>query len=280
VRRASAIALTVAALSAVALADDEPHTRYETVAPRGKDALPPRELVSAQLAGEAESVAKATAIVADKLHAADAVLLARLRAAYRVLEASLPADASDADRMTAARRRAVARLLVRRDANERALLADELGHLGGAQTRVAADTAAAGTIALPESIGWPVAHGPVAIARRFGAFEHERSHAQLSRRGLDLDVDDHATVVASADGTVRYAGPIRGLDDGLVIDHGSFYTVVGKLASPSLPVGATVHAGDRIGHAARHRVYFEVRVKLGPGGIPIDPEAVLGKKPR
>jgi septal ring factor EnvC (AmiA/AmiB activator) len=271
---------SIAALSAVALADDEPHTRYETIAPRTKDALAPRDLMTAQLAGEAESIAKATAIVADKLHAADAVRLGRLRAAYRVLQAPLPDDASDGDRMIAARRHAIARLLARRDAHERGLLADELAHLTAASTRVAGETQRAPAIALPDSIGWPVVHGPVAVARRFGAFEHERSHAQLSRRGLDLDVDDHATVVASADGTVRYAGPIRGLDDGIIIDHGSFYTVVGKLAEPSLPIGATVHAGDRIGRAARHRVYFEVRVKLGPGGIPIDPEAVLGKKPR
>jgi septal ring factor EnvC (AmiA/AmiB activator) len=74
---------------------------------------------------------------------------------------------------------------------------------------------------------------------------------------------------------VRYAGPIRGLDAGLVIDHGDYYTVIGKLGDLGVPVGAPVTRGDRIGRAARHRVYFEVRVKLGAGGRPIDPEPLL-----
>jgi len=82
---------------------------------------------------------------------------------------------------------------------------------------------------------------------------------------------------------VRYAGPIRGLDDGIILDCGEFYTVIAKLADLAVPVGAPIHRGDRIGHAARYRVYFEVRVKLGPGGLPIDPEPLFekpAKKPR
>jgi murein DD-endopeptidase MepM/ murein hydrolase activator NlpD len=281
VRRADLALALVAIAGASALADDEPRNRVEPVAASAELPREPRDMLTAELTDQDAVVDKATAIVADKLRAADAIRLAHLRAAYRVLHAPLPGDAGDDDKLTAARRRAVARLITRRDASERGLLADELDHLGDAAARVAGDAARVPVIELPESIGWPVARGPVAIARKFGAFVHERSHAQLSRRGLDLDVDDHAVAVASADGVVRYAGPIRGLDDGVVVDHGSFYTVIGKLAAPTLPVGATVHRGDRLGRAARHRIYFEVRVKLGPGGIPIDPEAVLvAPKPR
>jgi murein DD-endopeptidase MepM/ murein hydrolase activator NlpD len=281
-RRGTGVALVcVAIASAAALADDEPRAHVEPVVARDARPRAPRDAIMDQLAGEAETVQHAAAIVADKLNAADATGLAHLRAAVRVLHAPLATDASDADRMTAARRHAVARLITRRDTAERTLLADELDHLAGAAKRVTDDTTRAPQIELPESIGWPIARGPVTVARKFGAFAHERSHAQLSRRGVDLDVADRAPVVASADGTVRYAGPIRGLDDGVIVDHGTFYTVVGKLAAPNLPVGATVHRGDRIGRAARHRVYFEVRVKLGSGGIPIDPEAVLAPaKPR
>jgi septal ring factor EnvC (AmiA/AmiB activator) len=111
--------------------------------------------------------------------------------------------------------------------------------------------------------------------RHFGTLEHERSKAMLSRRGLDLEVEDHSPVVAPAAGTVRYAGPIRGLDHGVILDHGGYVTVIAKLAELALPVGAPIAAGDRIGRAARHRVYLEVRVKLGPGGLPIDPEPLL-----
>ena len=61
----------------------------------------------------------------------------------------------------------------------------------------------------------------------------------------------------------------------MILDHGAYVTVVGKLAEVALPVGAPIAAGDRIGRAARHRVYLEVRVKLGPGGLPIDPEPLF-----
>ncbi len=76
---------------------------------------------------------------------------------------------------------------------------------------------------------------------------------------------------------MRYAGPIRGLDHGIVIDSGGFLVVLAKLAEPAMPVGTEVHKGDRVGRAARHRVYLEVRVALGAGGLPIDPESVMPK---
>jgi septal ring factor EnvC (AmiA/AmiB activator) len=84
-------------------------------------------------------------------------------------------------------------------------------------------------------------------------------------------------VVCPADGTVRYAGPIRGLDHGIVVDHGDYYTIVGKLAELAIPAGTKLVRGDRIGHPARQRVYFEVRVKVGPGGLPIDPQPLLAR---
>jgi septal ring factor EnvC (AmiA/AmiB activator) len=114
--------------------------------------------------------------------------------------------------------------------------------------------------------------------RRFGPTRHERSGATLSRRGLELEVEARAAAVAPADGVVRYAGPIRGLDAGVIVDHGSFVTVIGKLGELAVPAGAPVRRGDRLGRAARRRVYLEVRVEVGPGGLPIDPEPLLRRR--
>jgi septal ring factor EnvC (AmiA/AmiB activator) len=97
----------------------------------------------------------------------------------------------------------------------------------------------------------------------------------LSRRGIDIEVEIGDPVASPAAGTLRYAGPIRGLNRGVIIDHGGYYTVIARLGEITPPVGAPIAAGDRLGRAARHRVYFEVRVKLGPGGLPIDPEPLL-----
>ena len=176
--------------------------------------------------------------------------------------------------MTAARRRAAARLLLDRDLSERTLLSDEATRLHTAHERTIEATTKLPTLALPADLAWP-AHGK--IERKFGELVHERSKATLSRRGVDLEVDEHAPATAPADGIVRYAGPIRGLEHGVIIDHGDFITVIAKLGEVSLPIGTHLERGDRVGRAARHRVYFEVRVKVGPGGLPIDPETAVSK---
>ena len=232
----------------------------------------PRAQLTEQLNAEMQTIEQTLATVGDKLSAADAQRLRRIRAAYRILRAPLTTEASPADRMASARRRAAARLLLERDAAERTLLADEKSQLASARTtKVEAETKIP-TLTLPEEIGRPCKGE---IARRFGTYEHERSHATLSRRGLDFETERNAPASAPADGIVRYAGPIRGLDYGVIIDHGDYMTIVAKLAELTIPVGTKVSRGDRLGRAARFRVYLEVRAKIGAGGIPIDPEPLL-----
>jgi septal ring factor EnvC (AmiA/AmiB activator) len=233
----------------------------------------PRTAIADQINAESDTITKTLATVTEKLSAADQTRLKRLRAAYRILHTPLGPESTADQRMAAARRRAAAKLLLERDAAERGLLADETAHLKSAQQATADAATHVPTIAMPAELSRP-ARG--SIARRFGTFEHE-SHAQLSRRGIDLDVDQHAPASAPADGIVRYAGPIRGLDHGVILDHGDYYTVIAKLSELAIPAGTHVVRGDRLGRAARHRVYFEVRVKLGPGGLPVDPEPLLAR---
>ncbi len=232
----------------------------------------PHQQLADQLAAQTETLAKTVATVDDKLQSADTVRLHRLHAAMRTLHAALPANATADERMAVARRRAAARLLLERDQHERALLADETAHLAIAQQTTAAAVERAATVALPEAL---LAPAKGTVARHFGDYVHERSKALLSRRGIDLEVEDHAPAVAPADGVVRYAGVIRGLDHGIVLDHGEYLTVVAKLGDLTLPVGTHVAKGDRLGRAAHHRVYVEVRAKIGPGGLPIDPEPLF-----
>jgi len=272
VRRASLLVVAFGALVATAHADDDLHPAWQPAPAAAK--LAPRDALTQQLAAQETAIANARAIVRDKLSAADRAKLARVRAAYRVLHAPLAPDASPDERLDTARRKVAARLLLQRDTGERSLLAEEIGYLDRAAARVHTDTGKLPIVALPEAIQRP-ARGK--IARQFGTLEHEKSHATLSRRGLDIEVEDHVAVVSPADGVVTYAGPIRGLDQGVIIDHGTFLSVVAKLGDLVVPVGAPIKGGDRIGRAARHRVYLEVRVKLGPGGLPVDPEPLFGK---
>jgi len=230
------------------------------LAPRPIDAL------AQQLADETAAIDRALAQVGDKLGLAEATRAKRLHAAYRLIHEAGP------DAMATARGRAAAELLLAQDANERSLLADEATRLHTARDRAVAETAQLPTIALPSDLARP-AHGK--IARRFGTVEHERSKTTLSRRGIDIEVDDHADATAPAAGTIRYAGAIRGLDNGLIIDHGDYFTIIAKLGDLAVANGAKVARGDTLGSAARHRIYVEVRVKLGPGGLPIDPEPLF-----
>ncbi len=242
-------------------------------APRSKD---PHQALAEQVAAELETLAKTVIIVDTKVTEAEAARLRRVRAAYRILRTRFAAggEASDVDRMANARRRAAARLLLERDRSERQLLADEAAQLRAAETTLRAATAQVPAIVLPESILRP-AKGT--IARRFGTIIHERSKAVLARRGIDFEVPALAQAVAPADGVVRYAGPMRGLDHGVILDHGDYFTIVAKLSELAIPVGTRVTRGDRIGRAVRARVYLELRAKVGPGGLPIDPEPLLAR---
>jgi len=234
----------------------------------------PRVQLAAQLAAELDTVARTVVTVDDKLRDAEAIRERRVRAAYRVLRAPLSGDATGSDRMSQARRRAAARLLLERDRAERDLLVDEVGQLRASETtlRAAADQLPA--VELPASL-LPPAKGT--IVRAFGTIVHDRSKTTLARRGVDFEVAPSAQVLAPADGVVRYAGVLRGLDHGVVLDHGGSYTVVAKLADVAIPAGTKVKRGDRIGRAARQRVYLELRAKIGPGGLPVDPQPLLTK---
>lgn len=173
--------------------------------------------------------------------------------------------------MAVARSRATARLLLARDRAESAQLSDELGLLTAAVARIERDRAAP-IAPIPSGLIWPAAG---AVARRFGILVHERSGATLARRGIDLEVAAEAQVVAPAEGVIRYSGPIRGLDHGVIIDHGGYWTVIAKLSPLAFVPDLRVARGALVGHPRRHRVYFEVRLAIGPGGVPIDPEPLL-----
>jgi septal ring factor EnvC (AmiA/AmiB activator) len=233
------------------------------------------DTLSTLLDAQHDSAVKAEQQVEAKRADAEATRAARARAAYKLLRgAGSPLSVTPERRTAVARSRATARLLLARDRAEAAQLADEAALLHAAVARIEVDrtAAAATTLPAPGSFTRPVAG---AIARRFGRLEHERTRATLSRRGLDFDVADDAEVIAPADGTVRYAGPMRGLDHGIILDHGTTITILAKLDPIAFALGAHIPRGTVVGYAARRRVYFEVRVPVGPGGTPIDPEPLI-----
>ncbi len=236
-------------------------------------AADPRAQVTAALDAQITVAARTRATVDVKRAEAAARRARRARTAYRLLHPAV--GVAPDDRMATARRRAAARWLLERERREEALLADEASLLAAATARLVGDRArAVGAPVPPADLDRP-ARGR--IAGHFGTAVHERSKATLSRRGVDLDVAAHAEVHPVADGVVVYAGPIRGLDHGVIVDHGGWWSITAKLAPPAVSRGAKVARGDVIGVAADERVYLELRVAVGAGGVPIDPEPLLAR---
>lgn len=265
-RPSLAATLALVALAGIAHAQDG-HTVHGTESPDL------RAYVIAALDAQLEVITRTRATVGEKLDETGAQRGRRVRAAYKLLRTGEPAWIAGDERMATARRRAAARWLLARDQREEALLGGEADALAIAEARLTSDRAAAATAPLPVApLDRPVEG---TIARRFGPFVHDRSKAILTRRGLDFEVADNAEVVPVADGVITYAGPIRGLDHGLVIDHGGWLSVVAKLDPPVLVAGTKVDRGEVIGTPARRRVYLEIRVAVGPGGVPVDPEPLI-----
>ena len=169
------------------------------------------------------------------------------------------------------RKQPVGRWLLARDRDEALQLAGEAALLASALAAVD-DQLTDLSPPPPITLARPV---PGPIARTFGTLAHTASRTTLTRRGLDFDAAHDERVRAPADGVVRYAGPIRGLDRGVILDHGGLWTVIGKLGTLDVARGDHVTRGAIVGRPARRRVYLEVRVPVGAGGMPIDPEPML-----
>lgn len=233
---------------------------------------PARAPLDVQLSAQQRSARRAHDQVTAKLVDREDIRAHRVRAAYKLLRGvGAPLAVAPEHRLAVARSRATARWLLARDRDEVDQLADEAARLARALTAIDDQLAAVGPPP-PIRLARPV---PGPIARTFGTLPHAASKATLTRRGLDFDAVHGEAVHAPADGVVRYAGPIRGLDRGVILDHGGLWTVVAKLGALDVARGDHVTRGATLGRPARRRVYLEVRVPIGPGGMPIDPAPLL-----
>jgi septal ring factor EnvC (AmiA/AmiB activator) len=132
----------------------------------------------------------------------------------------------------------------------------------------------------------PPAQGRVIAA--FGA-QDPRYELKKRQRGIVLRVAPKAAVAAVAAGRAVHAGPFRGYQALVVLDHGEgLFTVYGHLEGLRVQRGDWVPAGAEVGSATyqpvdeAYDVYFEVRHNgkpddplqwLQPGRLPVDPQA-------
>jgi septal ring factor EnvC (AmiA/AmiB activator) len=111
------------------------------------------------------------------------------------------------------------------------------------------------------------------VVARFGQ-QDPRYQLKKFQRGIVIRVPENTSVLAVAGGSVVHAGPFRGYQDLVVLDHGKgLYTVYGHLEQVLVQKGQWVQPGAALGQSTYQPedegfdVYFEIRVN----GKPEDP---------
>jgi septal ring factor EnvC (AmiA/AmiB activator) len=95
-------------------------------------------------------------------------------------------------------------------------------------------------------------------------------------RGLTIATRPGAQVVAPAEGRVVFAGPYKGFDQIVIIDHGGGWaSLVTDLARLSARVGQSVSQGEPLGVAAS-TAHPTITVELRRQGRPVDIVAMTG----
>jgi len=175
-----------------------------------------------------------------------------------------------------ARRAAMTRLL-RRDLRELAVLEAERANAVTARDRLRGEIAEV----VPEAPGPGSLVRPIARARvraGFGMQRHRESGADLSSRGVELAARSGDAVLAVAAGRVLWVGAVRGgVGTGVLVDHGSFVSVLVGLGRVTAVPGQSVTAGQVLGDAAGDRLHVEIRLRSGAFGSPVDPAPLFSR---
>ncbi len=92
----------------------------------------------------------------------------------------------------------------------------------------------------------------------------------IPRRGISLAPIGGAQIVAPAAGRVAFAGPYRGYDNIVILEHARGWTsLVTGLARTDVSVGEALVGGTSLGTAAARRPI--VTLELRRGGVPVNP---------
>lgn len=103
----------------------------------------------------------------------------------------------------------------------------------------------------------------------------EISEGGVHSRGLTLETDAQAEVIAPAAGRVLYAGAFRRYENVVIIDHGNGWTsVITNLAALEVAQGAAVQRGQRLGRTGDGSP--RVTVELRRDGRPVPFAQFLG----
>ena len=124
---------------------------------------------------------------------------------------------------------------------------------------------------------WPVKG---IIAEKFGKHTHPvLKRIEVNSPGVEIQTIQNAPVQAVFDGMVSVVSVIPGMDNVIILKHGSYYTVYGRLARVGVTVGEVINRGQSIGVVATSpkgvsRLHFQV----WEGNKKFNPEAWLSAR--
>lgn len=100
----------------------------------------------------------------------------------------------------------------------------------------------------------------------------ELSDAGVHARGLTFETRSYAPVVSPAAGRVSYAGPFRGYDGIVIIEHrGGLTTLITNLGQLTVRAGDLVRRGQPLGRASGGRPRVTVELRRAGRPVPIAP---------
>lgn len=118
------------------------------------------------------------------------------------------------------------------------------------------------------------------VTKGFGKTIHEKFGTVTWHKGLEIEAEQGASVVAVLPGVVEYAGWVRGLGNVVILHHGGgFYSLNAHLFKASKPAGAHVEQGELIGlvgdtgNSEHPSLYFEFR----ENGKAVDPVSYFSR---
>ncbi len=235
-----------------------------------------RERAIEAISGRLAAVERSDGVLATQAGRRHEHLEMRVRSLYKLERAAeLRRWVDVGEREGAAWRRLAARRLIAREARERRLVMREREALMEARLDVfrAIGDVARARFPEEESLLAP-ARGEV--VSKFGRAWDPDSRVTFSRRGVRLGASEGEAVIAPAAGEVVYAGGLRNLGDGVVIEHadGLRTLLAGRLAL-GVSRGEAVSEGQALAEARGEPVYMEVRLPIGGEGFPVDPEPLI-----
>ena len=108
---------------------------------------------------------------------------------------------------------------------------------------------------------WPVKG---IIAEKFGKHQHPvLKRIEVNSPGIEIQTIQGSNVQAVFDGVVSVVSVIPGMDNVIILKHGQFYTVYGRLSRVGVRVGDAIQRGQAIGMVATDskgtsRLHFQV----------------------